>query len=157
MNWKDGIIDDVLIAPFQTFSDERGWLTELFRRDGLLDEDYPEMGYLSVTHADVARGPHEHESQTDRFAFFQGTYTLYLWDARTHSSTYGIRQVIRVGENNPATVVIPPGIVHAYKNTGESDAFVLNFPNKLYAGVNKSEPVDEIRHEDDPTSPYQLD
>jgi len=35
--------------------------------------------------------------------------------------------------------------------------WVFNGPNRLYAGQGKREPVDEIRHEHDPNSPYQLD
>jgi dTDP-4-dehydrorhamnose 3,5-epimerase len=34
---------------------------------------------------------------------------------------------------------------------------VVNFPNRLFAGWGKKEPVDEVRHEDDPNSPFQLD
>ena len=45
-------------------------------------------------------------------------------------------------------MTVPPGVVHAYRNVGSSDAFVLNFPDKLYAGWGKKEPVDEIRHEE---------
>ena len=60
------------------------------------------------------------------------------------------------GEENACTVVIPPGVVHAYRNVGESDAYVLNFPDALYAGDGKKEPIDEIRHEDDPDSPFQF-
>ncbi|HLK59867.1 MAG TPA: dTDP-4-dehydrorhamnose 3,5-epimerase, partial [Chthonomonadaceae bacterium] len=57
-------------------------------------------------------------------------------------------QVILAGEANPIFLVVPPGVVHAYRNVGEQDAFVLNFPDRLYAGWGKKEPVDEIRHEE---------
>jgi dTDP-4-dehydrorhamnose 3,5-epimerase len=53
-------------------------------------------------------------------------------------------------------VVVPPGVVHGYKNVGSADAFVLNFPNQLYAGTGKTEPVDEIRHEEI-ESPFKFD
>ncbi len=112
------------------------------------------MSYLSVTHAGVARGPHEHVDQTDGFAFIDGSYRLYLWDNREGGDkelhTYDL------GTDNPVLVLVPPGVVHAYKNIGDRDAFVLNFPNQLYAGKGKKEPVDEIRHESDPESPFKL-
>jgi dTDP-4-dehydrorhamnose 3,5-epimerase len=60
------------------------------------------------------------------------------------------------GKDNPVLVIVPPGVVHAYKNVGEADAFVLNFPNQLYAGWGKKEPVDEIRHESDPDSRFKI-
>ena len=62
-----------------------------------------------------------------------------------------------VGQDNPAAVIIPPGVVHAYKNIGGQAGIVFNAPNRLFAGKNKAEPVDEIRHEDQPDSPFQLD
>jgi len=79
-----------------------------------------------------------------------------MWDARPDSTTFGARQELSVGEGNAVIVVIPPGVVHAYRNVGTLDAYVLNFPDRLYAGEGKKEPVDEIRHEDDPESPFQI-
>ena len=155
-NWKDGSIEGVEVTPFRMFEDDRGWLSELFRRDELAADDYPAMGYLSSTRPGVARGPHEHREQTDRFAFFHGHYRVVMWDARAGSPTEGVRLPLDAGIDNPVMVVIPPGVVHAYRNAGESDAFVLNFPDALYAGEGKKEPVDEIRHEDDPDSPYRF-
>jgi len=147
-------IEGVLIAPLKRFQDTRGWLTELFRDDELPEGFRPAMSYLSVTHAGVARGPHEHVAQTDGFAFIDGRYRLYLWDNRKGASKE--LHAYAVGADNPVLVLVPPGVVHAYKNIGDRDAFVLNFPNQLYAGQGKREPVDEIRHESDPESPFQL-
>ncbi len=144
----------VVIRPLKRNEDARGWLIELFRDDELPEDFRPTMSYLSVTHAGVARGPHEHEGQTDGFAFIDGQYELYLWDNRGDASRE--RLVTKVGSDNPVLVIVPPGVVHAYKNVGDRDAFVLNFPNQLYAGWGKKETVDEIRHESDPSSPFQL-
>lgn len=154
--WVEGLIDGVEISPFQVFSDDRGWLSELFRSDELPSEAMPEMGYLSSTNPGVARGPHEHEAQTDRFAFFHGAYKVVMWDARAGSPTFGRKTEMIAGVDNSVVVVIPPGVVHAYRNVGEGDAFVLNFPDRLYAGEGKQEPVDEIRHEDDPESAFRI-
>jgi dTDP-4-dehydrorhamnose 3,5-epimerase len=153
MVFTDGEINDVSIHPLKIFSDQRGWLTELFRKDELPQGFQPLMGYLSVTHAGSTRGPHEHQIQTDFFCFF-GKFDLYLWDNRDESATYGNRMTIEDTEKK--IIIIPPGIVHAYKNTGTSEAFVLNFPDKLYAGCGRKEKVDEIRYESDPDSPFQI-
>ena len=45
--WKEGTIHDVSIKAFSIFSDDRGWLAELFRRDEIAVADFPAMGYLS--------------------------------------------------------------------------------------------------------------
>ncbi len=136
----------VVFKPLKKFADSRGWLTELYRDDELPEGFDPTMGYLSVTHPGVARGPHEHRDQTDGFCFISGLFRLTLWENR--SGLEKRKEVYEVGEDNPVFVTVPPGVVHAYENIGTSDAYVLNFPDRLYAGKGKQEPVDEIRHED---------
>lgn len=139
-------LPNVTIQPLKKFADSRGWLAEIFREDEIEDGRMPVMSYISVTHPGVARGPHEHVDQTDLFVFFSGSYELHLWENRPgHAECY---EVHLVGEENPVAVFVPPGVVHAYRNVGDRDAYVLNLPNRLYAGRNKQEPVDEIRHED---------
>lgn len=152
--WGGSEIEGVVIQPLRRFEDARGWLTELFREDELPDGFSPAMAYLSVTHPGVARGPHEHVAQTDGFAFIDGAYRLFLWDDRHGADR--TRETHEVGAVNPVLVVVPPGVVHAYQNVGDRDAFVLNFPNQLYAGRGRAEPVDEIRHEADVESPFRL-
>jgi dTDP-4-dehydrorhamnose 3,5-epimerase len=62
-----------------------------------------------------------------------------------------------VGGDNPTVVTIPPGVVHAYHNVGAVPGWVINAPNRLYRGHGKQSPVDEIRHEDEPNTPFVLD
>jgi dTDP-4-dehydrorhamnose 3,5-epimerase len=54
-------------------------------------------------------------------------------------------------------VIVPPGVVHAYKNTASTPGWVFNAPNRLYAGPGKRSPVDEIRHEEQAGGVYRLD
>jgi dTDP-4-dehydrorhamnose 3,5-epimerase len=115
------------------------------------------MAYISETKPGVTRGPHEHYDQSDYFAFIgPGTFAVHLWDSRPQSPTYGnyVRQL--AGEHEPLTMVIPPGVVHAYQNIGDGDGWVFNAPNRLYAGEGKRGPVDEIRHEESEQSPYRV-
>lgn len=159
MKYKKGQIDGVIVKKLVKYIDERGWLSETFRHDEIEDENnYPVMSYSSVTYPGIARGPHEHVDQTDYFVFIgPSDFKVYLWDSRKDSSTYGNKMYIAGGENNPISVIVPPGVVHAYKNIGINPGLVLNFPNQLFMGENKKEQVDEIRHEDDKNSPYILD
>jgi dTDP-4-dehydrorhamnose 3,5-epimerase len=147
-------IPGVEVRPLKKHADARGWLVELFRTDTLPDGFQPAMGYFSVTHPGIARGPHEHRDQTDGFLFFDGTYELHLWENRQgETEAY---EVLHVGEENPVFVTVPPGVVHGYKNVGTRDAFVINIPDRLYGGPNRSEPVDEIRHEADENSRFTI-
>ena len=156
--FNTGPIQGLIVKPLQRHDDARGWLVELYRDDELDAEHRPAMAYVSQTLPGVARGPHEHREQSDCFAFTgPGDFKLYLWDSRDDSPTYGNRQTLVVGESKMQMVVIPPGVVHAYKNVGRVPGLVFNCPNRLYAGHGKTELVDELRHEDAPDTPYVLD
>lgn len=123
-------------------TDDRGWLIELFRND--LMSHPPKMAYVSETNAGVVRGPHEHKEQTDNFVFVgPGNFDLHLWNVKLK-----VYEIFRVGIDNPVLVVVPPNVVHAYKNVSAIPGWVFNAPDKLYSGPGKLYDVDEIRHED---------
>jgi dTDP-4-dehydrorhamnose 3,5-epimerase len=146
MSTGNSTIPGVIARSLKKFTDPRGWLIELYRDDELPEGFEPVMGYLSLTHPGVARGPHEHRDQSDGFVFLSGTFEITLWENREGRER--VKDIIIAGEENPLFHVVPPGVVHGYRNVGQSDALVLNFPDRLYAGQGKKDPVDEIRHED---------
>jgi len=151
-------IEGVVIKELEKYYDKRGWLLEIFRQDRMRSEHYPVMGYISMTKPGVVRGPHEHGDQTDCFGFIgPSTFRLYLWDNRDGSSLYRKKITFEAGENNPLFVIIPPGVVHAYKNIGDEEGIVFNSPNRLYKGENKNDAVDEIRHENITDSPFVVE
>lgn len=153
-----GKIADVIIYPLRKFVDERGWLAELFRHDELSEDFYPVMGYVSVTEPGVQRGPHEHVEQADLFCFIgPSNFKLRLWDNRPDTETYGRMMTLFVGADNPQAVIVPKGVAHAYKNVGSVPGVVINCPNRLYMGEGKKEPIDEIRHEDDPNTVFRME
>ncbi len=150
------MIKDVIIKKLGKFSDERGWLAEIFRNDEIKYQ--PVMAYVSVTQPGVARGPHEHKFQSDFFIFAgPGIFKLYLWDNRKERKTFGQKEILEAGENNPVAVLVPPGVVHGYKCISTEPAYSINLPDKLYKGENKKEDIDEIRWEKDPKSLFKID
>ncbi|MGH9946084.1 MAG: dTDP-4-dehydrorhamnose 3,5-epimerase family protein [Pyrinomonadaceae bacterium] len=153
-----GAIEGVIVRPLEQRVDDRGWLAELFRADETAGEFHPAMAYISFTKPGACRGPHEHVNQTDLFCFIgPSTFNLRMWDNRVDSLTYGRMMSIDTGENDPRAVIVPKGVVHGYKNIGSVDGMVINCPNRLYMGENKSESIDEIRHEDDPETVFRMD
>lgn len=158
MRFQDGPIEGVIVRQLTKHTDCRGWLMELYRSDEVSGQFLPVMGYLSSTGPGITRGPHEHREQADFFCFLgPSTFRIYLWDNRKGSSTYGRRMVLEAGEDRPCSVIIPAGVVHAYRNVGPVDAWSINVPNRLYAGEGRRHPVDEIRHEDDPENPFRIE
>jgi dTDP-4-dehydrorhamnose 3,5-epimerase len=148
--FKEGTIDGVHVNKLEKHVDERGFLIETFRLDGFIDNIQPQMSYVSYTEPGIARGPHEHKQQTDVFAFIgPGNFKLMLWDNRPESKSYLFSMTLFCGEDNPLLVVVPPGVVHGYRNVSKTvRGMVLNYPDKLFMGWNKKDDVDEIRHED---------
>ena len=156
--FKSEEIKGVVIRDLRIFKDRRGWLTELFREDELSSEFHPVMAYVSSTDAGVTRGPHEHTNQADLFCFLgPSNFKLRLWDNRPDSPTFRNVMTMVVGGDNPSAVIVPKGVVHAYQNIGDVDGMVINCPNRLYMGDGRRERVDEIRHEDDPNTPFRMD
>ncbi len=146
-------MEGVEIKELSVFEDQRGWLAEILRDD---ESGFrPVMSYLSLTKPGHVRGPHEHVEQTDYFCFI-GKFRLYLWDNRQGSPTYKQHKYVDTSDS-PTIAVVPPGIVHAYKNMAGEAGLVLNMPDRLYKGEGKTEEVDEIRHEDNPSSPFRIE
>jgi dTDP-4-dehydrorhamnose 3,5-epimerase len=141
------------IRELSIYEDSRGWLGEIIREDESTFK--PLMTYLSMTKPGFVRGPHEHREQTDFFCLI-GRFRLYFWDNRKTSTSYKQKETVDTSEI-PIIAVVPPGIVHAYKNIGISNGYVINLPDKLYKGWGKSEQVDEIRYENDADNPYKVD
>ncbi len=150
-------IEGVLVGRNVRHSDQRGWLTELFRLDELPNGFKVAMGYMSLTRPGESRGPHQHKEQSDCLVFpGVGHFEIYLWDNRAGSLSFNRHIILRTDETEALIVIIPPGVVHGYKNIGRADGFSINTPDRLYAGFGRKEAVDEIRYEGIPGAPFKI-
>ena len=131
MEFQTGKIEGVEVIKLVKNVDERGFLIETFRSDTLPAGMLPAMSYVSYTEPGIGRGPHEHEKQADIFSFIgPANFKVYLWDNRKTAPTFGKKQVVFGGADNPVTVVVPPGVVHGYKNISKTlSGMVLNYPD----------------------------
>lgn len=151
-------IEGVIINELPLHEDSRGWLVEIFRQDELDSVHFPVMSYISLTKAGESRGPHEHKEQTDLFCFFGfSEFKFYLWDNRIDSKTYKKSEILIIAIDMRCTIIIPPGVVHGYKNIGDSAGMIINAPNRLHAGKCKKAKVDVIRYEDDPACLFRME
>lgn len=157
MRFKQDKIDGVHVIQLVKHVDWRGYLIETFRIDMVPDNLQPRMSYVSYTEPGIARGPHEHKNQTDIFAFIgPGNFKVKLWDNRAQSKSFRNVMTFFTGTDNPLVIVVPPGVVHGYKNLSRTErGMVLNYPDKLFKGWGKKEEVDEIRHEDQEDEYYR--
>ncbi|HEU0252066.1 MAG TPA: dTDP-4-dehydrorhamnose 3,5-epimerase family protein [Pyrinomonadaceae bacterium] len=157
-SFREGEIQGVVIRKLTKTNDPRGWLAEIFRKDDLGEEYFPAMSYISATNPGITRGPHEHLDQADLFCFIgPSNFRLRMWDNREGSETFGCVKTVVVGQDNPVSVLVPAGVVHAYQNVGEVEGIVINCPNRLYRGAGRKDEVDEIRHENDGDTIFQME
>ncbi|MBU0635048.1 MAG: dTDP-4-dehydrorhamnose 3,5-epimerase family protein [Candidatus Omnitrophica bacterium] len=151
-------INGVIVKELEKFDDMRGWLLEYYRQDEVKKENYAVMSYISLTKPGMARGPHEHKEQSDYFCFLgTSVFKIYLWDNRINSPTYRKKVTLTAEKDKPLVVIIPPHVVHAYKNAGKDAGLAINCPNRLFRGMGKNQAVDEIRYEDVRDCPFVLD
>ena len=157
MKFTPGRVDDVMVRPLRKFVDADGWSCEFWRSDQM-HEFQPEMGRITQSEPGRVRGPHEHEEQTDYFCFMgPGNFKFYVWDNRPESPTYGQSQTFYMGQDEPATILVPPGVVHAYKNISSTPGILFNSPDKLYGGPHYSKEIDEIDHAGVEDSPFVVE
>ena len=158
MEFQRGVIEGIIWRALRTFHDHRGWLAELFRHDELPAEFHPVMAYVSMTEPGVARTPCARRS--GRLLLLHRAVQLQDLLVGQSAHVADVRQSARPRSSASITrwpLVVPPGVVHAYENVGGTPGWVFNCPNRLFKGTGRKEPVDEIRHEDDPNSPFRLD
>ncbi len=147
----------VRVEALPVFKDDRGSLYELYREDDMPESFKPVMACASWSHPGVARGPHQHVMQDDYFNFAgPSNFTVYLWDDRPGAAGASVGWYVPTGEQAPARIYVPRGVVHAYHNTGPAMGLVLTVTSLLFKGMGRRDPVDEIRHELNPASPYRL-
>lgn len=132
----------VTIDELREFSDDRGFLCELWRTDDdAMNTSSPEMCYYSHTKPLTMRGPHEHKDQTDWFITLK-SHMLYMFVYDQTPAHF---------ETDPTKIYrvkVDPGIIHSYRNLSVThEAKTANFPSSLFMGKDKQEDIDEIRHE----------
>jgi dTDP-4-dehydrorhamnose 3,5-epimerase len=146
----------VRVEALPVFNDARGSLHELYRSDEIPPEFKPVMACCSWSAPGVTRGPHQHVGQDDYFTFAgPSDFRVYLWDDRPGSAKAASGWFINTGAGTPARIYVPRGVVHAYRNTGNVPGVVVTVTSLLFKGENRRDPVDEIRHELNPDSPYR--
>src|ERR1041384_69226 len=87
--FRDGEIKGVVVNRLTKAFDSRGWLAELFRRDGLAEEFFPAMAYISATNPGVTPAPPEHVARAAFFCFLgPSNFNMLLWNNREDSKTF---------------------------------------------------------------------
>ena len=128
--------DKIEIIERKKLGDSRGWFMKVI--DGK-EEGLPSYtGEIYLTHASgkgQVRGNHYHDKAKEWFTLIQGRAELKLMDMKTEEVIS-----IALSADEPKTIVIPPGVAHAFLNTEEESFLLLAYTDELY------DPVDTIPH-----------
>jgi len=139
------MLQGIRIRPIKRLSDERGFFTEVMRKDWkeLFGEDTVAQANFSFTYPDVIRAWHRHvKGQVDYFLALKGLIKICAYDDKTSE----VNEVISSGLD--LQVVRMPGHYwHGFKALGNEPAMLLYFTTNLYDASN---PDEERRPWNDP-------
>jgi dTDP-4-dehydrorhamnose 3,5-epimerase len=140
------MIKGVIVKPLKKRPDERGFFTELFRKDwdDLFQGDEVSQTNFSITYPNMIRAWHRHlKGQVDYFAVLRGALKICIYDEENKE----LNEIVSTGDI-PQIVRVPGHYWHGFKVVGNEPAYLVYFVNKVY---NYSEPDEERRPWNDPT------
>ena len=118
---------DIRVDDLDRKSDERGWLIEVLGGKSLdASHEFGQI-HVSVAYPGKVRGNHYHTRKLEWFNVPTGKGLLRLKDLKT-----GEEKDIIMGEGDLCTVHIPPGVIHAIKNIGETDMVLIVYANESF-------------------------
>ena len=137
------MIEGVKVKKLKIIPDDRGRLMEILRVSETKIQ--PRQIYITTAYENVVKDKksfHMHKNQTDCFCCVKGRIKLVLVDIRDNSKTKNEINEFEIGEGNFCLVIIPQGVLHAFKSL-EGEAIIVNCISPEY---NRKDP-DEIRIE----------
>ncbi len=131
------MLPGITIRSLKRFADERGFFTEIMRKNWEIFEDEVVQVNLSITYPGIVRAWHKHErGQVDYFVCTRGAIKICAYDDETRE----LDEIVSAGDN-PQIVRIPGHYWHGFKVVGNEPAYLVYFVNRLY---DYEEP-DEVR------------
>lgn len=112
------------------------------KKNGGLMELYKDgnktLVYLTKIRVDAFKGYHLHRERVARYVCIRGEVDIILWnytgDKRWQMSTYGLK----VGDS----LYIPAHVATGLSNTGDEEAWIVNYPSPAYDPEAKDEQVE---------------
>lgn len=126
----------VKFVQLQIFGDARGRFMETFRKDWFPERTWEVFqSNRSDSKAGVLRGLHYHFRQVDYWHVPAGRVRVGLADLRVSSPTYGVSQVLEIGDHNQVGLFIPVGVAHGFLTL--TDATVTYLVDQYYNGSDE--------------------
>ncbi|MEX2245903.1 MAG: WxcM-like domain-containing protein [Dehalococcoidia bacterium] len=107
------------VATFDHAGAENGWLLELYK-DGRKT-----VAYLTVAKPGAFKGYHLHRVRAARYVCIRGRVTIILYAGRR-------REEHLLDASEPRRLFIPPNVATGLHNTGDEEAWLINYPEPAY-------------------------
>jgi dTDP-4-dehydrorhamnose 3,5-epimerase len=108
-------IDGAGLVDLVAHADDRGAMTELYRREWFPDGPEMVQANHSESRAGVLRGLHFHRRQTDYWVLLEGSAFVGLFDLRADSPTEGASALLALDASASLQgLLIPPGVAHGF-------------------------------------------
>jgi len=130
-------IEGVLVVPKKIVGDDRGKVMHVLRSD---DPSFDHFGeaYFSEIFAGVTKGWKLHTLSVSNMVVPVGEVRFVMFDASEGSATKGEYDDVTIGESNYQMLVVPPGVVYAWRNSADRSALVLNCATELWSAGESS-------------------
>ncbi len=125
-------IEGVCFKSIANVRGDQSRLTEVWRRDWQLDDLPVDQVFQGVLEPGAVSAWHAHATTTDRLFCASGRLKVVLYDGRDDSSTFGNVIELRLGDERPMLVVVPPRVWHGVRCLSAYPSLMLNLVDKAY-------------------------
>ena len=129
------MLKGIEIKALKKIADERGFFTEIMRKDwGLFPGEIFQANF-SISYPGIVRAWHRHvRGQVDYFVVLKGALKICAYDDETRE----LDEIISTGDN-VQVVRIPGHYWHGFRVVGDESAYLVYFVNRLYDYGNPDE------------------
>jgi dTDP-4-dehydrorhamnose 3,5-epimerase len=139
------MLKGIEIKALKKFADERGFFTEIMRRDwrDIVTEEIVQANF-SISYPGIVRAWHRHlRGQEDCFVVLKGAMKICVYEEEAEE----IDEIVMTGDNMHV-VKVPGYYWHGFTVLGNERAYLVYFINRQYDYEN---PDEERRPWNDPT------
>jgi dTDP-4-dehydrorhamnose 3,5-epimerase len=122
----------VTLRDIPVHVDDRGMVFEMFDPRWNWTGEPLVYAYCYTLRPGMIKGWAVHREHEDRYCIVTGEVEVVLYDERLDSPTTGLVAKVYLSDQCRRLMNIPIGVWHASRNIGQTDAFLVNFPTKLY-------------------------
>lgn len=121
-----------LLRNVQVHADDRGYLFEVFDEAWNWHPEPITRAYVSTILPGIGKGWNLHLEHEDRYTVVLGEMSIYMYDGREDSPTFGRSFYVLLSERSRRSLTMPIGVWHCDCNLGDKEVIFINCPTGSY-------------------------